>query len=85
MQIDTNITHYTILESKAVIDALQKLNKSGRRILFVVNELNIIKGVFADGDFVELEIFRHFFCGHDLGQNRISRQKAFFICVGKGW
>jgi len=51
MQIDTNITPYTILESKAVIDALQKLNKSGRRILFVVNELNIIKGVFADGDF----------------------------------
>jgi hypothetical protein len=24
-------------------------------------------GVFADGDFVELEIFRHFICGHDLG------------------
>ncbi len=51
MQIDTNITNYTVLENKAVIEALQKLNKSGRQILFVVNELNIIKGVFADGDF----------------------------------
>ncbi len=36
-------------------------------------------GVFADDDLKELEIFRHFLCGHDLGQIRISRRKASFI------
>ena len=41
-------------------------------------------GVFADGDLVELEIFRHFLCGHDLAQNRTPRKKAFFIRVGMG-
>jgi len=41
-------------------------------------------GVFADGDFMEIEIFRHFLFGHDLGQNRISRRKAFFIRKGMG-
>jgi len=48
--------------------------------LLVFQSLLSLGGVFADGDFVELEIFRHFLCGHDLGQNRISRRKAFFIC-----
>jgi len=42
-------------------------------------------GVFADGDFVEFEIFRHFLCGHDLGQKIISRRKAFLICEAMGW
>ena len=41
--------------------------------------------IFADGDFVELDIFRHFLCGHDLGQNRIPQKKAFFICEAMGW
>ena len=42
-------------------------------------------GVFADSEIVELEIFRHFFCGHDLVQNRISRRRAFLICEAMGW
>jgi len=44
----------------------------------VFQSLLSLGGVFADGDFVELEIFRRFICGHDLGQNRIPRRKAFF-------
>jgi hypothetical protein len=39
-----------------------------------------LDSVFADSDFVELEIFRQFLCGQGLGQTRISRRKAFFIC-----
>ena len=53
--------------------------------LLVFQSLLSMGGVFADGDFVELEIFRHFFCGHDFGQTRISRTKAFFICEAMGW
>ena len=44
-----------------------------------------LSGVFAYGDFVELEIFRHFPCGHDFGQDRISQRKAFFIGEATGW
>jgi len=38
--------------------------------LLVFQPLLSLFGVFADGDFVELEIFRHFLCGHGLGQNK---------------
>ncbi len=53
--------------------------------LLVFQFLLSLGGVFADGDFVELEIFRHFLCGHDLGQNKISRKETFFICEAMGW
>jgi hypothetical protein len=49
--------------------------------LLVLQYLLSLDGVFADGDFVELEIFRHFICGHDLGQTRIPQRKAFFSSV----
>jgi len=42
-------------------------------------------GVFTDGDLVEIEIFRHFLCGHDLGQNRIPGGKPFsFVKLWNG-
>ena len=41
-------------------------------------------GVFADGNFVRLEIFRHFPCGHDFGQNKFPHKKAIFIREGTG-
>ena len=53
--------------------------------LLVFQSLLSLGGVFADGDFVELEIFRGFLCGHDFGQNKISRRKVFFICEAMGW
>ncbi len=49
--------------------------------LLVFQSLFSLDGVFADGDFVELEIFRHFICGHDLDQTRIPQRKAFFSSV----
>jgi hypothetical protein len=52
--------------------------------LLVFQSLLSLGGVFADGDFVELEIFRYFIYGHDLGQNRISRKKIFVICEAIG-
>jgi len=53
--------------------------------LLVFQSLLSLGGVFGDGDFVEPEIFRHFLCGHDLGQTIIPRRKAFFICEAMGW
>ncbi len=49
--------------------------------LLVFQSLLSLGGVFADGDFVELEIFKHFICGHDLDQTRIPQRKAFFSSV----
>ena len=44
-----------------------------------------LSGKFTDGDLMKFKIFRQLLCGHDLGQNRISRMKAFFICKAMGW
>jgi hypothetical protein len=43
--------------------------------LLVLQSLLSLDGVFADGDFVELEIFRHFLCGHDVCHRQILRRK----------
>jgi hypothetical protein len=42
-------------------------------------------GVFAHSDLAELEIFRHFLYGHDLGHNKIPLGKDFFIRKVMGW
>jgi len=45
-----NINKYTIKYDDSVKNALQKLQTSGKRILFVVDEQNTLRGSISDGD-----------------------------------
>lgn len=51
MQIDNIVEQYTIAEGTPIDVALNKLNEQKHKILFVVNDFNVVTGAFTDGDF----------------------------------
>jgi sialic acid synthase SpsE/sugar phosphate isomerase/epimerase len=50
MIFDKNLTPYTILESYAVFDSLEKINLYKKGLLFTTSSSGVIKGVVSEGD-----------------------------------
>ena len=50
MLIDKDLAKYTLLETSAIKDAIQKLADNKKRILFTLNSFGRVSGSFSDGD-----------------------------------
>ena len=64
-----------VLESSTIRTAIENLEKSGQKIIFVVNSLNCVVGVLTDGD-----IRRGFLNGLSLDNSviNISKRTLYF-------
>tara|TARA_B110000908_G_scaffold80909_1_gene96977 strand:- start:32630 stop:34867 length:2238 start_codon:yes stop_codon:yes gene_type:complete len=51
MLINKNISEYLIFEFDSISNALKKISLNKRRIIFLVSENGVLKGVLTDGDF----------------------------------
>ena len=45
-----NLSHFIISEQSSIVDAMEKIDKNGRGILFVIDEREKLSGALTDGD-----------------------------------
>lgn len=50
MRIERRFQHLTVFSEDTVSDALNKMNRNGRRVVFCVDSAGVLEGVVTDGD-----------------------------------
>tara|TARA_B110000967_G_scaffold134480_1_gene137315 strand:- start:5296 stop:7548 length:2253 start_codon:yes stop_codon:yes gene_type:complete len=50
MIIDKNIQPYILLEDSSILEALNKINLNNSKVIFIVSDSGVLKGVLGDGD-----------------------------------